>query len=676
MREANIATASMETAATTTSENPPRPHPHSGARDEHGAWGYVMDPSPHHLLPPLVERKNCPGPPTLEGPGGRKVLEKIRGGLLRSQAMLQKHDGRSPRILCLVYTHQNAYARIQATADTWGRRCDGFLAASNQTNRSIGALDLPHAGPEAYGNMWQKIRSMWAYAYDHYLDRFDYFHICGDDTYVLVENLKAYALSLEQQAPPDTSEPWDVFVRQHWAEAKRWAGVRRRPLLLGMPHSGPTKKQGMFPDGGPGYTLNRAALQLFGERGLDSFLSNHTDPREDLFIGSFFASHGIWTSDTRDATGAWRYGGNGDAQETSLYDGVRGSSVAPKHLANRYPGYRYPPHLDGVSAQTVALHLKNAGKRARVNPSIPDLIRRYHAILYRNAECDANEDDDSVQLRGPGRPTGLRLVMLGDSVDRYQYLSLVYYLRWGRWFHGKTNREQGAPPTFRSYLFHEKDGGTWNDYMAASTKLLHPYGACDCYREGTKGAYEHNRTSENRFYYDKEQDNAVAFLWLPGRLPAQGHWEASTAFGKATEENASSKLTTTWQPFQWQYTTWSDLIRHYIPHLQPRPTWLYMNAHYWPNDFPSVGSSVAQAAAESGLTTIWSTATISNNFKAQVKLGGMDQQMCSLMHHCLNNSWMETNLTRHDMFDFFHFKPHVYKIMNKMLLEVMGKSVV
>ena len=99
-----------------------------------------------------------------------------------------------------------------------------------------------------------------------------------------------------------------------------------------------------------------------------------------------------------------------------------------------------------------------------------------------------------------------------------------------------------------------------------------------------------------------------------------------------------------------------------------------MNAHYWPNDFPSAGASVAQAAREIGLQSIWSTATISNNFKAQLKLGGMDREMCSLMNHCLNNSWMETDLTRHDMFDYFHFKPHVYVKMNQRLLAVMGKG--
>lgn len=38
-------------------------------------------------------------------------------------------------------------------------------------------------------NMWQKVRSTLAYIYGNYLKDYDYLHVCGDDTYVVVENL-------------------------------------------------------------------------------------------------------------------------------------------------------------------------------------------------------------------------------------------------------------------------------------------------------------------------------------------------------------------------------------------------------------------------------------------------------------------------------------------------------
>ena len=62
--------------------------------------------------------------------------------------------------------------------ETYAPRCDRFLAASNQTNVTLGAASVLHAGPEEmYGNFWQKVRSIWTYVHKHYRNGFDCFHI-------------------------------------------------------------------------------------------------------------------------------------------------------------------------------------------------------------------------------------------------------------------------------------------------------------------------------------------------------------------------------------------------------------------------------------------------------------------------------------------------------------------
>jgi glycoprotein-N-acetylgalactosamine 3-beta-galactosyltransferase len=40
--------------------------------------------------------------------------------------------------------------------------------------------------------MWQKSRSIWKYVYAHYMDKFDYFLMGGDDMFYIVENLRHY----------------------------------------------------------------------------------------------------------------------------------------------------------------------------------------------------------------------------------------------------------------------------------------------------------------------------------------------------------------------------------------------------------------------------------------------------------------------------------------------------
>jgi hypothetical protein len=64
-----------------------------------------------------------------------------------------------PKILCLVYTMaENHATNIRAIRETWGSGCDGFLAFSTESDPRIPAISIPHDGPEAYGNMWQKVR--------------------------------------------------------------------------------------------------------------------------------------------------------------------------------------------------------------------------------------------------------------------------------------------------------------------------------------------------------------------------------------------------------------------------------------------------------------------------------------------------------------------------------------
>jgi glycoprotein-N-acetylgalactosamine 3-beta-galactosyltransferase len=71
------------------------------------------------------------------------------------------------------------------------------MVGSTKTDESINAVEIPHEGPEEYDNIWQKVRSMWSYIYDNFYDDYDWFHIGGDDLYLIVENLRLYLESEE-----------------------------------------------------------------------------------------------------------------------------------------------------------------------------------------------------------------------------------------------------------------------------------------------------------------------------------------------------------------------------------------------------------------------------------------------------------------------------------------------
>ena len=366
-------------------------HPHAGARFENGTLGLVVNPDPARMTQQDTNTTNnnrrpfpCPEPPLpgIEGPGGLKCLKKIREGLLESRTLLaETPQEKIPRILCMVYTYKANHDNLRAIARTWAKDCDGFFAASTVTDHSIGAIHLLHKGNETYDNMWQKVRSMWAYAHDYYFDgndEFDAYYIGGDDVYVAVDNLRAYLLS--EQVEKLQNGHLDTISQRH-QDAQKWATVRPRPLLLAIPMF---RVKGIYPSGGPGYTLNRAALDLFGTEGLSKFRVNSTTSQEDVYMGGFFQERGIYTTDTRDEKGAWRYYGGLEAMYK--FNGVM-SPVAPRKMKRRYKNLTYYPSIDGVSSQAVSFHLKDYGTPAEV----PNLIYRYHELLNYNADCEAAE---------------------------------------------------------------------------------------------------------------------------------------------------------------------------------------------------------------------------------------------------------------------------------------------
>ena len=397
-------------------------HPHLGARHPNGSIGMVLYPSPlrlrHPIITPLSMMEHtfnhsssgnarndflCPiGNNTfgIESEGGNKVMHKIRRGLQEARQWLQSATalpGKPVRILCMIYTVQTDrtnHSSLAAIADTWGRQCDGFFGASNFSDHSIGAIDLLHQGPEAYGNMWQKIRSMWTYAYDHYLHDYDYFYIGGDDMYVLVDHMRLFFQSDKVQKLEHGQLD---RIAQYYADQghNTTEHLRPRPLVFATPM--------MFDDipvfaGGGGYALNRAALQMWGEQGADSFHADLWHSIEDVLMGRFFFHRGVYISDTQDEDGCWRF--DSSAEDIYYFDGKSGW-INPPLLHSRF-GFHIGVGYDSGSKYHMTFHLKSAVYRVAGAGYTPwDVIRRYHAFFHswcpNDVETQENVDDDKEQ---------------------------------------------------------------------------------------------------------------------------------------------------------------------------------------------------------------------------------------------------------------------------------------
>jgi hypothetical protein len=386
-------------------------HPDMGALFD-GQSGMIVNPSVARLETLDIQANDaayrsvedkilCPSNDdyAVEGKGANIVLQKIKGGLSKSIQFLQSFDPsknnnhanngnnatigmvksirkRKSRILCMVYTFHTAqdnHTNVRTQARTWGKRCDGFIAASNFTDHSVGAIDLLHMGNEEYGNMWQKVRSMWAYVHNNYRNEYDFFYICGDDVYVAVENLRAY-LDGPDVERLENGHVDGILKYYKYIYSKKWEEKRPRPLLLGTPFM---YRKCPCPDGGAGYVMNPQALDLFYSN-LPYHLHNVTDPREDLFVGLSFCSQGMYLSDSRNSLDdGWRFW-----HGASLAFSGKGAPNAPKYLEQLF-GFPFMTEMDAISEQQISFHLKVEKERLfNHENTIADLMYRYEAVLY------------------------------------------------------------------------------------------------------------------------------------------------------------------------------------------------------------------------------------------------------------------------------------------------------
>jgi len=215
--------------------------------------------------------------------GGRNDDNKKLFDQVPIAVQLPSAATKEPTIFCGIYTIQASHAtNIRAMRETWAPQCNGFLAFSTETDARIPAISVPHDGPEEYNNMWQKVRSIWRFIGQHYLEDFDYFILGGEDLFIIPPNLRKYLQTLG--SPED----------DHFA-GRRFKG------------GGPNN---YFNSGGSGYVLSRGTLRKFFEIGLDHPRCNpnrHT-PMEDVMTAECLRNaFSIGLTDTRDEEGRERF---------------------------------------------------------------------------------------------------------------------------------------------------------------------------------------------------------------------------------------------------------------------------------------------------------------------------------------------------------------------------------
>ncbi|KAH8279737.1 hypothetical protein KR054_003730 [Drosophila jambulina] len=183
-------------------------------------------------------------------------------------------DASATRVLCLVLTspktHQSRAVHIQRT---WGTRCHKLIFMSTKEDKELGAVALNVR--EGYSNLWGKTRASLQYVYQHHFRNYDWFLKADDDTYVVMENLRAFLYAHSPKSPVYFGSKIGRHVKQ----------------------------------GGGEYVLSKAALHKFMKSAFDnsSICSNLNIGYEDVELRRCLESVGVVAGDSRDEQGLSRF---------------------------------------------------------------------------------------------------------------------------------------------------------------------------------------------------------------------------------------------------------------------------------------------------------------------------------------------------------------------------------
>lgn len=299
-----------------------------------------------------------------------------------------------------------------------------------------------------------------------------------------------------------------------------------------------------------------------------------------------------------------------------------------------------------------------------------------------NLETDDEENISYQRSLARPRPRNLHLVFLGDSVTRYQYLSLAYFLRWGRWFDPRQTQNHLVDAHSFQHPYHPDQD--WNEFFYQSNRLLWPLESCDCQRSAMHQALE------RRYFYDADRNNTLTYINLNGKLTHNpdggfaGRLNASDVFGNFQDHvglpagllarNHPNASATSTASYAWEYPTWGKVVSEHVAALEPRPEYAVLNAGLHAHNFgnASVQAELQQALQGAHIKSLWKTTSFRKSQLPNPVARTTDTDMCRVLGECFNVSW--TSRLQPDLyFDDLHYREPVYRILNEDLLIQLQK---
>ena len=252
------------------------------------------------------------------------------------------------------------------------------------------------------------------------------------------------------------------------------------------------------------------------------------------------------------------------------------------------------------------------------------------------------------------------VLMVGDSLMRYHYMSLVYNLRHRSLIHPDMTPNSVAELSW---------GGSYNTFFKGSTSLFAPYEFCDCHRPQALPLSQ-LRMFENRFYHDPVLNVSVSFFFFCGNHTL-GHWSPGQDDSLRTPQPTES-------PYNWLFDI-EDFLVEVVPRLSHVPKIFLLNAGIWPNKFGTDMDLIDRIANHSVANFdafIWKTTNYLRNQTGGLNAGDYRWYSKSLEFPSLhfNNLTWTADLAPEHYWDNCHFNAPVYWKVNEDLLYILKSA--
>jgi hypothetical protein len=318
------------------------------------------------------------------------------------------------------------------------------------------------------------------------------------------------------------------------------------------------------------------------------------------------------------------------------------------------------------AAAAIALNLHFLYKIHQVGTIDPPPLQSRKQIYKKAFPSDPysfNYDDllGNVSFNIP-LPQNLNIVFMGDSLMRYQYLDLAYFLSHnGTWV---------GPEDNPSMVMEKTHPLGWNSFYNFTNANLSPYESCDCFRNGKNGSsINHKVAVENRYFIDTERNNRVTFLQKYGDFLFKSSWAVSEIY--QTHELVTNQkdvvIINKWN--------WVDTVKKFVCAMEPTPSAFIFNSGFWGDHelSPLDGQlQILSALRDCGITSVYKTTTVALN-PEKATPDGNRERLCSLADMCLNVSWTAL-VPPEEYWDNLHFRPIIYSLINIHLLSYLASS--